>query len=70
MFNTFTENYEPTVLDVFKGEKNLKKKQVMVEIHDTSGDKNLASNRKVQYSGSDAFMICVAVNSRSSFDNI
>ena len=27
-------------------------------------------NRKVQYKGADVFMICVAANQRSSFDNI
>ena len=60
--NTFNEDYEPTVLDVFKGTKNVNKKQVEVEIHDTSGDEHLGVSRKVQYQGSDGFMICVAAN--------
>ena len=60
--NTFNEDYEPTVLDVFKGTKNVNKKQGEVEIHDTSGDEHLGVSRKVQYQGSDGFMICVAAN--------
>ena len=45
--NQFTEDYEPTVLDVFIGKKNVNKKQVEVEIHDTSGDEHLNVNRSV-----------------------
>ena len=37
----FEDNYEPTVLDVFRGPKAYKGKQVMLEIHDTSGDQYL-----------------------------
>ena len=38
--NEYTDDYEPTVLDVYKGTKNLKKRQIEVEIHDTSGDRH------------------------------
>ena len=68
--NTFTEDYEPTVLDVYKGVKNVNKKQVNIEVHDTSGDEHLGVNRKVQYQNADCFMICVAVNSQTSFESI
>ena len=68
--NEFTEDYEPTVLDVYKGTKNVNKEQLTVEIHDTSGDEHLGVNRKVMYRGADAFMICVACNAKSSFRNI
>ena len=68
--NTFTDDYEPTVLDVFRGTKNVDGKQVDVEIHDTSGDDHLGVNRKVQYQDADCFMICVACNGRDSFDHI
>ena len=36
--NSFSEEYIPTVLDVYQGTKNVKKKQIDIEIHDTSGD--------------------------------
>ena len=43
--NSFSENYEPTVLDIYRGTKNVKKKQIDIEIHDTSGDDHLGVNR-------------------------
>ena len=43
--NSFSEDYEPTVLDVYKGIKNVKKRQIDIEIHDTSGDEHLGVNR-------------------------
>ena len=36
--NSFSEDYEPTVLDIYRGTKNVKKRQIEIEIHDTSGD--------------------------------
>ena len=65
--NTFAEAYVPTVLDVYKGEKEIKINgedtiNMHCEIHDTSGDDNLGDQRKVLYKGTDVFMICVAVN--------
>ena len=68
--NSFSEDYEPTVLDVFRGIKNVKKKQIEIEIHDTSGDEHLGVNRKVQYKDADCFMICVACNQPSSLDSV
>jgi small GTP-binding protein len=62
LFNSFSDEYEPTVLDVYRGTKNVKKKQYEIEIHDTSGDEHLGVNRKIQYKGADAFVICCATN--------
>ena len=62
LHNQFSEEYEPTVLDVYRGTKNINNRQVVLEIHDTSGDDQLGFNRKTQYMGCDLFMICVAVN--------
>ena len=42
---SFSEDYEPSVLDIFKGVKQFDKKQIKLEIHDTSGDEHLAANR-------------------------
>jgi small GTP-binding protein len=67
--NSFTEDYEPTVLDVYRGIKNVQKKQIEIEIHDTSGDEHLGVNRKVQYKDADAFMICVAANNQESLES-
>ena len=45
--NTFNSDYEPTVLDVYRGTKNINRKQMELEIHDTSGDEQLGVNRTV-----------------------
>jgi len=58
------------VLDVYKGIKNVQKKQIEIEIHDTSGDEHLGVNRKVQYKDADVFMICVAANSHESLESV
>ena len=68
--NSFAEDYEPTVLDIYKGIKNVKRRQIEVEIHDTSGDFQLGVNRATQYRGTDVFLICVAVNNRDSLGNV
>ena len=70
IYNTFTDDYEPTVLDVYRGIKNVSKKQIKLEIHDTSGDENFQENRAVTYRNTDIFMLCVAINKRDSFENI
>ena len=46
--NSFSEDYEPTVLDIYRGIKNVKKTQIEIEIHDTSGDRHpdLGLNRQ------------------------
>ena len=78
LFNSYTSVYEPTVLDVYNGERVIDFKSdssdrsltVKIEIHDTSGDDHIGSERKVVYSGADVFMICVAVDSLESYYNI
>ena len=70
LYNLFNDEYEPTVLNVYKGVKNVGGKKVDIEIHDTSGDDHLGVNRKVQYQDADCFMICVACNIPESFNSI
>ena len=41
-----------------------------MEIHDTSGDEHLNMNRQVQYNKANVFIICVATNQPSSFENV
>ena len=69
LFNEFSDDYEPSVLDIYKGTKNVKKTQIELEIHDTSGDDHLGANRATQYKDCDVFMICVAVNNPTSLEN-
>ena len=68
--NTFSEEYEPTVLDVYKGTKAVKRRQIDIEIHDTSGDEHLGVNRQIQYKGSDVFIVAVAANNPDSLQSV
>ena len=38
LYNEYSDAYEPSVLDVYRGEKKVKKKKYTIEIHDTTGD--------------------------------
>ena len=68
--NSFSEIYEPTVLDVYRGTKNICDKGIKVEIHDTSGDEHLGVNRKVQYQDADVFMICVQCTDKNNLNDV
>ena len=67
---SFTEAYEPSVLDIFKGLKQFDKKQIRLEIHDTSGDEHLSANRQISYNKTDCFMLCVSLNQRDRLENL
>ena len=41
-----------------------------IQIHDTSGDDWLSSQRRVVYKGADLFILCVSPDSKESFQNI
>lgn len=66
----FDENYEPNVLDVFRGPKQFNGREITLEIHDNTGDPLLGVNRQVCYNKADCFMLCVAINNRASLDNV
>ena len=68
--NTFNDDYEPTVLDVYRGTKNINRKQMELEIHDTSGDEQLGVNRTVQFNNADIFMLCVATDNTRSLTSV
>ena len=68
--NSFSDEYEPTVLDVYKGTKAVRRRQIDIEIHDTSGDEHLGVNRQIQYKGADIFIVCVAANAPDSLNNV
>ena len=52
--------------------QNRRRKGLEVEIHDMSGDNlnHLGVDRKVQYQGADGFLICIACNSKQSFEHV
>ena len=41
-----------------------------LKIHDTGGDEHYSANDNVTYQGADVFMICVATDKITTFDNI
>ena len=68
--NQYNDNKKQSVLDVFKGEKNINNRQIHLEIHDTASDDNLNAERQMKYKGADIFAICVASNNRNSLNSI
>ena len=66
----FDDKWEPTVLDVHKGQHQFQDKMIELEVNDTSGDPNLGVNRTVCFENTDCFMLCVSVNDRGSLDRI
>ena len=45
--NSFSEDYKPTLQDVYKGTKNINSQELYIEIHDTSGDMDFSKDRKI-----------------------
>ena len=43
--NSFSEDYKPTLQDVYKGTKKVNKRDIYVEIHDVSGDMDFSKAR-------------------------
>ena len=68
--NQFNEEHEPTVLDVYKGTKAVQKRQIELEIHDTTGDPELNNSHPLQYNNADVFMVCTSAVDTNSFNNI
>ena len=62
--NTFSEDYEPVVLDRQLLKRMIGKQEVELEIHDTSAELIHKENRKEQYKGADCFLICVPFDER------
>ena len=58
------------MLDVYRGIKRVNNRDVEIELHDTSGDEYLGEYRKLWYREADCFMICVATDNWTSFNNI
>ena len=58
--NTFNEEYAPTVLDVFKCQRQSHGRGLAVQIIDTSGEPHMTQQRSLLLSGADVVMICVS----------
>ena len=70
LYNDFSEDYMPNVLDIWEATRTVRGKQIELELVDTSGDPYLQVDRQIKYSKADGFMLCAAVNAMSSFENV
>ena len=68
--NTFVENNESTVLDIYRGRKTASKQEIEIELHDSPGDDHLSQRLTYDFKSADAFIICIAANNRHSLQNI
>ena len=70
LYNDFNDDYVPSVLDIWEATKTFNGKEIELQLVDTSGDPYLQLDRQLKYSKADGFMICTAVNSVSSLENV
>ena len=68
--NVFPTEYLPTVFDNYLSTLTVGDKTVSMALWDTAGQEEFDSLRPLSYPGTDLFIICYSVASRSSFKNI
>lgn len=66
----FPEAYVPTVFENYRCKVTVEGQEISVQMWDTAGQEELENIRTLSYSSTDIFMVCFAVNERSSYDNI
>lgn len=66
----FPSGYIPTVMDNYAVTVFAKGKRVTLEVWDTAGQEDFAAIRELSYPNTDVFVICYAVDSRTSFKNV
>ena len=62
--------YVPTVFENFSHVMKYKNEEYILHLWDTAGQEEYDRLRPLSYSDSDVVLLCFAVNSRTSFDNI
>ncbi|CAG0900967.1 unnamed protein product [Cyprideis torosa] len=67
---TFPSDYVPTVFDNYSGEVLLDGTKHKVTLWDTAGQEEYSSLRQLSYKHTQIFLLCYAVNSDASFENI
>ena len=66
LYQKFSDDYEPNVLDVYHGKKDFMGKTIQLEIHDVTGDQMLGVNRKISFNNAGCFLFCAAFNNKTS----
>jgi small GTP-binding protein len=65
----FPDEYVPTVFENYKTVVSMGGQDYAVQLWDTAGQEELESIRTLSYSHTDVFLLCYAVDDRTSFDN-
>ena len=62
--------YDPTVVDIQTISIEINDEQLFLETFDVAGQEGYESMRQITYPGSDVIIICMAVDSDSSYSNV
>jgi small GTP-binding protein len=68
--NNFPADYVPTIFDNFACNVIVDEQPVGLSLWDTAGQEDYARMRPLSYPHTDVFLVCFAVGSRASFDNV
>ena len=69
-YNKFPEEHIPTVFDNYSAEVVIDGVGVSLGLWDTAGQSDFDKMRPLSYPGTDIYLLCFALNSRSSFEHI